>query len=269
MRATRMPRPKGTSTTRSANSRDTVACPGNTPDRPAGRSPRGHRAGQARPGRLRVVEGSRTRAAPEVADGSLGRGLPGLASRMLGDGDALPGPPVRHPHRWHRQRLPPSRGRDRAVDPDRRRRPGPTLGPRRVPADGRQEDAKSAGNFQRVTELVERGLDPLAFRYLTLTSRYGRKLDTGPVDRRGRRGARSLRPRFAPSGPAPVQRPVGGATGPRGRGRRRSTEGSRPGVAGHGGDPGRASRSRDRATECPRRCPSGPRVPRPVRRGDR
>jgi cysteinyl-tRNA synthetase len=37
--------------------------------------------------------------------------------------------------------------------------------------------AKSAGNFQRVTELVERGIDPLAFRYLTLTSRYARKLD--------------------------------------------------------------------------------------------
>jgi len=37
--------------------------------------------------------------------------------------------------------------------------------------------AKSAGNFQRVTELVDRGLDPLAFRYLALTSKYGRKLE--------------------------------------------------------------------------------------------
>jgi cysteinyl-tRNA synthetase len=37
--------------------------------------------------------------------------------------------------------------------------------------------AKSAGNFQRVTELAERGVDPLAFRYLTLTSRYRHKLD--------------------------------------------------------------------------------------------
>ena len=37
--------------------------------------------------------------------------------------------------------------------------------------------AKSAGNFQRVTELVDRGLDPLAFRYLVLTSRYSRKLE--------------------------------------------------------------------------------------------
>ncbi len=42
--------------------------------------------------------------------------------------------------------------------------------------DGRKM-AKSAGNFQRVTELVDQGLDPLAFRYLVLTSRYSRKLE--------------------------------------------------------------------------------------------
>ena len=42
---------------------------------------------------------------------------------------------------------------------------------------GGHKMAKSAGNFQRVTELAERGLDPLAFRYLVLTSRYGRKLN--------------------------------------------------------------------------------------------
>ena len=37
--------------------------------------------------------------------------------------------------------------------------------------------AKSAGNFQRVTELVDSGVDPLAFRYLALTAKYGRKLE--------------------------------------------------------------------------------------------
>ena len=42
---------------------------------------------------------------------------------------------------------------------------------------GGHKMAKSAGNFQRVTDLAERGLDPLAFRYLVLTSRYGRKLN--------------------------------------------------------------------------------------------
>jgi cysteinyl-tRNA synthetase len=42
---------------------------------------------------------------------------------------------------------------------------------------GGRKMAKSAGNFQRVTEMTERGLDPLAFRYLVLTSRYARKLE--------------------------------------------------------------------------------------------
>jgi cysteinyl-tRNA synthetase len=37
--------------------------------------------------------------------------------------------------------------------------------------------AKSAGNFQRITELTDAGIDPLAFRYLCLTARYARKLD--------------------------------------------------------------------------------------------
>src|SRR6188508_1696923 len=37
--------------------------------------------------------------------------------------------------------------------------------------------AKSAGNFQRVTELADMGIDPLALRYLALTSRYSRKLE--------------------------------------------------------------------------------------------
>ena len=65
--------------------------------------------------------------------------------------------------------------------------------------------AKSAGNFQRVTELVDRGLDPLAFRYLALTSRYGRKLEllaTRPSDGRGD-GPRVAAGRLAALGPAP------------------------------------------------------------------
>jgi cysteinyl-tRNA synthetase len=39
--------------------------------------------------------------------------------------------------------------------------------------------AKSAGNFVRITELAE-SADPLAFRYLALTARYGRKLNLSP-----------------------------------------------------------------------------------------
>jgi len=37
--------------------------------------------------------------------------------------------------------------------------------------------AKSAGNFFRITELVERGFDPLAFRYLMLQAKYRTKLN--------------------------------------------------------------------------------------------
>jgi cysteinyl-tRNA synthetase len=36
--------------------------------------------------------------------------------------------------------------------------------------------AKSAGNFFRITELVEKGFDPLAFRYLVLQAKYRTKL---------------------------------------------------------------------------------------------
>ena len=37
--------------------------------------------------------------------------------------------------------------------------------------------AKSAGNFFRISELVERGFDPLAFRYLVLQAKYRTKLN--------------------------------------------------------------------------------------------
>ncbi|MGZ8515069.1 MAG: CysS/YqeB C-terminal domain-containing protein, partial [Candidatus Limnocylindrales bacterium] len=100
--------------------------------------------------------------------------------------------------------------------------------------DGRKM-AKSAGNFQRITEIVDRGLDPLAFRYLALTSRYERKL--GYSDRSLDAAAAalaSLRARLRALGPAPAEgawaappplvagsagdRPVGVASGPAGHG---------------------------------------------------
>jgi cysteinyl-tRNA synthetase len=37
--------------------------------------------------------------------------------------------------------------------------------------------AKSAGNFFRITELVDQGFDPLAFRYLALQAKYRTKLN--------------------------------------------------------------------------------------------
>ena len=95
--------------------------------------------------------------------------------------------------------------------------------------------AKSAGNFQRVTELVERGLDPLAFRYLVLTSRYGRKLNYSDASlAAAAAGLASLRARLAALGP-PLGEGVwtapavlsAGAAGDR-------PAGSAPGVAGFG-----------------------------------
>ena len=68
--------------------------------------------------------------------------------------------------------------------------------------------AKSAGNFQRVTELAERGIDPLAFRYLVMTSRYGRKLDYSDTSIEAAAAALgSLRSRLAALGPPPVDGP--------------------------------------------------------------
>jgi cysteinyl-tRNA synthetase len=68
--------------------------------------------------------------------------------------------------------------------------------------------SKSAGNFQRITELVEAGLDPLAFRYLCLTARYARKLNLS--DRSlvaASAGLASLRAELAALGPAPAEGP--------------------------------------------------------------
>ena len=74
--------------------------------------------------------------------------------------------------------------------------------------------AKSAGNFQRVTELIDEGIDPLAFRYLVLTSRYAHKLNYSDASIAGVCG----RPGFAAerageARAATVDRPVGGAAG--------------------------------------------------------
>ena len=114
--------------------------------------------------------------------------------------------------------------------------------------DGRKM-SKSAGNFQRVTELVERGIDPLAFRYLTLTSRYGRKLEYSDRSIAAASAAlTSLRVGLRALGAAPADGPwaappvlVGGSAGDR-------PVGVATGVSGHGGDAGGFT-IRDRATE--------------------
>jgi cysteinyl-tRNA synthetase len=58
--------------------------------------------------------------------------------------------------------------------------------------------AKSAGNFFRITELVERGFDPLAFRYLALQARYRTKLNFSEEGLAGAdRALRQLRERVS------------------------------------------------------------------------
>ena len=79
---------------------------------------------------------------------------------------------------------------------------------------GGKKMAKSAGNFQRVTALADRGLDPLAFRYLVLTSRYGRKLSysDGSLDAAAA-ALVSLRAGLRALGPAPRRWTVGRTAG--------------------------------------------------------
>ena len=97
--------------------------------------------------------------------------------------------------------------------------------------------AKSAGNFQRVTELVGEGIDPLAFRYLVLTSRYGHKLNYSDESIGAAAAALgSLRSRLAALGRPPADGPwmapdvlTAGAAGDRPAGRA-------DGASGFGGD---------------------------------
>jgi cysteinyl-tRNA synthetase len=64
--------------------------------------------------------------------------------------------------------------------------------------------SKSAGNFQRITDLLDGGMDPLAFRYLCLTARYAKQLNLSEASIAGAAGGlASLRAEVAALGPAP------------------------------------------------------------------
>ncbi len=70
---------------------------------------------------------------------------------------------------------------------------------------GGKKMAKSAGNIERIADVAARGIDPLAFRYLCLTSRYRHKLEyTEASLAAAAAGLASLRAAFAALGPAPV-----------------------------------------------------------------
>ena len=64
--------------------------------------------------------------------------------------------------------------------------------------------SKSAGNVQRVSDFLDEGIDPLAFRSLCLTSRYARKLNLSARSiAAAAAGLTSLRTELAALGPAP------------------------------------------------------------------
>ena len=70
----------------------------------------------------------------------MGRRVPRLAHRVLGDVDEVPRRALRHPHGRHRPSVPAPRGRDRAVRGRRRASGRVDLGARRPPASVRAED---------------------------------------------------------------------------------------------------------------------------------
>jgi cysteinyl-tRNA synthetase len=71
---------------------------------------------------------------------------------------------------------------------------------------GGQKMAKSAGNIERIADVADRGIDPLAFRYLALTSRYRHKLEYTPDSLAGAgAGLNSLRDRLRALGEPPAR----------------------------------------------------------------
>jgi cysteinyl-tRNA synthetase len=96
--------------------------------------------------------------------------------------------------------------------------------------------AKSAGNIERVTELPDRGIDPLALRYLALTSRYRHKLEYTPESLAGAAaGLESLRSRLRSLGPPPATGPWAAPPAIRAGAAPARPKGLVEGTAGHGG----------------------------------
>ncbi|HXU85678.1 MAG TPA: cysteine--tRNA ligase [Verrucomicrobiae bacterium] len=117
---------------------------------------------------------------------------------------------------------------------------------------GGRKMAKSAGNIERIADVAARGIDPLAFRSLCLTSRYRHKLEyTDASLASAAAGLASLRSAVAALGPAPDDGPWA-APGPL----RAGVAAARPlgtadGVAGNGDGSGPALTDRAHAPVAP------------------
>jgi cysteinyl-tRNA synthetase len=104
---------------------------------------------------------------------------------------------------------------------------------------GGQKMAKSAGNIERVTELPDRGTDPLAFRYLALTSRYRHKLEYTPESLgAAAAGLESLRSRLRALGAPPDDGPWAAPPVLEAGAAPARPKGTADDVAGHGAKPG-------------------------------
>ena len=101
---------------------------------------------------------------------------------------------------------------------------------------GGQKMAKSAGNIERIADVAERGVDPLAFRYLALTSRYRHKLEyTAESLAAAAAGLESLRERLRALGEPPADGPWAAPPPLRAGAAPDRPIGTAEGVAGHGG----------------------------------
>ncbi|HET9344151.1 MAG TPA: cysteine--tRNA ligase [Candidatus Limnocylindrales bacterium] len=115
-----------------------------------------------------------------------------------------------------------------------------------------QKMAKSAGNIERIADVADRGTDPLAFRYLALTSRYRHKLEYTPDSlAAAAAGLASLRDRVRSLGEPPAEgpwqapQPLRAGTAPA------RPIGTVDGAAGHGGEPDVALTDRAHAPSAP------------------
>jgi cysteinyl-tRNA synthetase len=103
---------------------------------------------------------------------------------------------------------------------------------------GGQKMAKSAGNIERIADVADRGVDPLAFRYLALTSRYRHKLEYTPDSlAAAAAGLESLRERLRALGPPPADGPWQAPEPLVARAAPARPIGTRGGTTGHGGTP--------------------------------
>ena len=111
---------------------------------------------------------------------------------------------------------------------------------------GGRKMAKSAGNIERIADVAARGVDPLAFRYLCLTSRYRHKLEyTDDSVAGAAAGLLSLRAAVEALGPAPIGGPWAAPIPLRAGAAAARPIGTADGITGNGN--GSAGPLRDRA----------------------